>query len=192
MTLFSDGRPARICPRFLACALALPLLAPIVSADILCLKDGRIFEWEKLVRTESGVTIPFENGTVMVAHSLILEVIIEGNPGFEPRTQEEQEKFDKGLVPFAGRWMSVSKRDRLLDQRIRDRRQAIAEEQKHRLWRNRRTEKTKNFIFEYTVPQNIFESYRDQMETYFELFKKDWKVKSSRELRFSTTPMCPA
>ena len=61
------------CPSAL-CLTALLLHAPAAAQeDVLCLKDGRVFANLEIERTESGVTVHFENGDVKVAGDLILD-----------------------------------------------------------------------------------------------------------------------
>jgi len=163
-------------------ALCAVLLAQSEGTDVLCLQDGRIFDGLDLRRETEGVTISFENGEVFVPERMILEALIEGGPDFDPKTDLERDQYARGLVPFEDKWVSVKRRNQLIQKRLKKLREEIEDMRAHREWANRYTEKTKNFNFEYTVPQNIFESYRDQMEIYFQLFKKDWKVKSSREI----------
>ncbi len=163
-------------------ALCCAIVAHSEGTDVLCLKDGRILEGLSMSRDEGGVTIAYENGDVSVPESLILEALIEGEADFVPRTDEEREKYEKGLVPFEGKWVSVRKRNDRIRKRLKHVREDIENMRAHREWANRRRDETPNFNFEYTVPKNIFESYRDQMEAYFELFKKDWKVKNSSKI----------
>jgi tetratricopeptide (TPR) repeat protein len=158
------------------------LFAVRVHGDILCLKDGRILDGPTMRQADGGIEVHFENGTVFVSEDLIMEAIIEGDSTFVPKTDFEKQQAEKGLVPFQGRWMSPSKRDREIEKYFKKRRAAIADEEAHRLWRNRRTEKTKHFEFEYTVPQHIFERYRDLMEAYFTVFAKTWKVRQPRSV----------
>jgi tetratricopeptide (TPR) repeat protein len=149
-------------------------------ADILCLKDGRILSGPTMQQADGGIEVCFNHGTVFVPADLILESIIQGKGAFVPKTDFEKQQVEKGLVPFQGRWMSPSKRDREMERFLKKRQAAIADEEKHRLWRDRRFEKTKHFEFEYTVPQHIFERYRDLMEAYFTVFSKMWNVRQPR------------
>jgi tetratricopeptide (TPR) repeat protein len=151
-------------------------------ADILCLKDGRIINGPAMNRNEGGIEVIFKNGTVFVPSALVMEAIIEGASTFVPETDLEKKQVAKGLVPFQGRWMSPAKRGKEIDRYIARRRAAIADEEAHRLWRNRRKEKTKHFEFEYSVPQHIFERFRDLMEAYFTTFAKDWNVRQPKLL----------
>ncbi len=152
---------------------------PAASADVLCLKDGRILDGRPMKRVEGGVQIDFENGEILVPAELVVEVLIEGEPEFVPRTDEEREMLAKGLVPFEGRWLSPKRREELISKRLAERRLALEDLRAHREWRNRHQEETKNFRFQYTVPRYVFEEYRDKMEAYFQVFAKDWKIKTS-------------
>lgn len=153
-----------------------------MRADILYLKDGRILNGPTMEKEDDGVRVRFENGTVFVPEALILEAVIAGDSGFVPRDEYEKSQVEKGLTLFQGRWLSPARRDREINKYMEKRRAAIAEEETYRIWRNRRKEKTKHFEFEYTVPQHIFEHYRDLMETYYSAFAKQWKVRRPKSL----------
>ncbi len=154
------------------------LLAPNnpVDEDVLCLKDGRIYEELKLERVEGGVKAKFTNGDIFVPDRLILESIVAGDVQFQPETDEEKAMVEKGLVLYEGEWIKANKRDRLMKKRLDGRRQAILDMKEHSLWRNRYKEKTAHFQWEYTIPNHIFEEYRDLMEVYFTDFAKKWKI----------------
>lgn len=151
-------------------------------ADIVCLKDGRIVNGPSMKVTEGGINVLYENGAVFISSDLIMETIIEGESNFTPTSDFEKKQLEKGLVPFQGEWLTPEKRDRKIEKFLEERKAAIADEEAHRLWRNRRMEKTKHFEFEYTVPQHIFEKYRDLMESYYTSFARQWKVRQPKEL----------
>lgn len=170
--------------------LSLACLLPLVFAPepqeaatgVLCLKDGRILEGMKMQPGEEGVKLIFEHGEILVPNALVLDCLLEGGAStFVPETDEEKKKFEKGLVPFDGRWISPKRRDQLIKKRLKERREQIEDIKKHSRWRDRRTEKTKHFQFEYTVPQHIYEPYRDLMEVYFKEFAKTWRVKQPKD-----------
>jgi tetratricopeptide (TPR) repeat protein len=51
------------------------------------------------------------------------------------------------------------------------------EEAKSRLeWRNRWKTESRHFKFEYTIPPEIFESYKNLLETYYDVFTKKWGI----------------
>ena len=170
--------------RVLALLLAGLALIPLAAADVLCLKDGRILaDWE-LEPAEGGFRLKLEAGEILVPAEMVLDAVIEGASTWVPQTDEEREKFEKGQVPFEGRWYSPKRRDQLIEKRVAERRAQAAELMELRHWRNAREETTRNFEFQYTVPPHIFEGYRDMMEAYFQAFKKDWKIKKPRELKY--------
>jgi len=105
-----------------------------------------------------------------------MEAIIKGDSPYAPKTEYEKEQVAKGLVLFQGKWVTPAKREKAIEKHIKKRKAEIADEESHRLWRNRRKERTKHFDFEYTVPQHVFEHYRDLMEAYYNSFSKSWKV----------------
>lgn len=163
-----------------ACVLALgreSAAAQQAGNDFLVLKDGRVITGKKLARAEGGLKLVFENGDVLVPNELVEDFLIEGDASPAPTTDEEKEQFAKGNVRFDGKWMSKKQRDDLLAKRLAERKKYFADLAARKEWRNRAKESTKHFNFEYTLPDNVFHNYRDLMETYFETFVKDWKIK---------------
>lgn len=158
------------------------LLTIPAHADMLLLEDGRVIERPKMEQVEKGVKVHFENGEILVPAEKIVSAILENAPPYEPKTPEEKAKMDKGLVPFEGKWVKPAKRDKLIQKLIAERKAMMAEIKKHTLWRNKWTEKSKHFEFEYTVPPNIGAYYRDLMEAYYKAFAKDWKVGQPKDL----------
>ena len=94
-----------------------------------------------------------------------------------PRTDEEREKYAEELVPFEGKWIPIEKRRKAIEKKIEEQRERIAEDRAHSTWGNRRFDETKNFLWEYTVPQHIIEAFQARCENYYTQFTKDWKVK---------------
>jgi hypothetical protein len=157
------------------------LLAGTASADILLLKDGRIFDGRPMERTDAGIRIKFENGEVLVPTDMIQEVVLEGEKAPEPQTEEEKEKTAKGLVRFEGKWVTPSRRSELIQRKIDEQRAAIEEIRRRSVWRNKGEETTKHFRFQYTVPPHIYEGYRDLLEAFFTEFARTWKVKPFKD-----------
>ncbi len=151
-------------------------------ADILCLKDGRVFDEVTLSRSEGGVTVQFENGDIEVPSRLIQDFVIENDTGFVAETDEDRENIAKGKVRFDGKWMTVRERDKRVETLIEEQREALEEIRETRVWRNRLKESSKNFDFEVTVPRHVFESYRDLCEEYFSEFVKTFKIKKPKDL----------
>jgi tetratricopeptide (TPR) repeat protein len=158
------------------------LSSQTARADMLLLKDGRVIERPKMEQVEAGVKVHFENGEILVPAEKIETAIIESAPPYVAKTPEEQAQMDKGLVPFEGEWIKPDKRAKLIEKRIAERKEMLEEIKAHTLWRNRWTDKSKHFEFEYTVPPSIAEHYRDLMEAYYKAFAKDWKVGQPRDL----------
>jgi tetratricopeptide (TPR) repeat protein len=166
-------------------ALALSVLAGAslpAPADFLVLKDGRVVEGKKLARVEGGIEIAYQNGKVLVPTALVGDVLIEGEALAPPANTEEESQRAKGMVRFENKWMTPKSRDELLKKRLDKRMKEFGELKAHSEWRNRYTEKTRNFAFEHTLPPEVFEEYRDLMEAYFAQFTKDWKIKLPKDL----------
>lgn len=166
---------------------ALYLLASAASAqvkgeDLLLLKDGRVFIDIQLEQVhQEGIYVHFQNGKILVPENLIDEAVIHNAPLPEPKTEKEREMLEKGMVPYKRRWISVEKKKKIQADLIKERKAEIADIEKHKLWRNRYKEQTKHFEFEYTTAPSVFGRYRDQLEAYFTVFAKDWKVKPPKD-----------
>jgi len=150
------------------------------GADMLLLKDGRVIDGPKLARKEGAVVVSFENGDVTVKEELIHTVIIEGVADFVPKTDEEKEKFEQGLVPFRGKWMKPAQRKREIEKLLEEKRAEVEDARDHSQWGNRHQEETKNFRWDFTIPQHVWERYSDSLEAYYEIFSKDWRVKRDK------------
>lgn len=162
-------------PAFLALAAAAP-----AGKDILCLKDGRVIEAEGMHRVADGIEITYPNGKVHVPQDLVLDAVLDEDARVPPKTDEEKDQAAKGFVHFEGKWLTVQQRDQLVSKRLEKHRKVLQEMKAHGEWRNRQKEDTKYFHFEYTVPQHIFEPYRNAMEAYFIEFAKIWKIKTPK------------
>lgn len=171
--------------RFRRPLLALALLAGAArapAADTLVLRDGRLFDGVRLTRGADGVTLHFEHGDVVVAWDKVQDCLIQGDDGYQPQSDDERQKLADGFVRYEGKWVKPAQREKAIAKLIESQKAAVLEMKQARLWRNRKIEETENFVFEYTVPQPVFESYRDLMETYFREFAKTWKIKRPKEV----------
>lgn len=162
-------------------ALCLTLALLSGGEDVLVLQDGRIFDGVDLERTEEGIVIHYEHGDVSVPAEMVLDALIEDQATWEPTTDEEREKFEQGFVPFEGKWMSLKRRDALIEDRIEEKRLMVEDIKAHQLWRDKHEKATRHFLFQYTVPEHLFAPYRDKMEAYFTAFAKDWRVKQPKK-----------
>ncbi len=160
---------------------ALALLPQSKGEDVLILNDGRMLDQLKVEMAEGGYLLRFNNGEVFVPEDLVREAVVAGEE-FVPVTEEEKAQFERGKVPFEGKWVSASKRTKEIEKRLKAKRAMLEDYRSHQLWRNRYQEETKHFEFEHTVPPHVFERYRDLMEAYFRSFCKDWKVKQPKDL----------
>ncbi|MFT5285000.1 MAG: tetratricopeptide (TPR) repeat protein [Planctomycetota bacterium] len=154
----------------------------VASADVLCLKDGRIYQDIDVSRDGANFVINFENGIVKVDGEQVLEAVLLNDTGYEPKSDEEREMIASGKVLFDGKWVSVSRRDKLLSKRLEEQQELVDEMKRTSVWRNRIHEETKNFAFEVTIPANVFEELRDLVEIYFASFAKTFKVKRPRSI----------
>jgi hypothetical protein len=158
--------------------LALCLLAlPARAGDILCLKDGRVVEGPPMERKENGIELSYEHGKVLIPTEMIRDAVLAADASRAPGTDEEREMSSKGMVRFEGKWISAKQRDVELQKRLAAHHKELELLAARKEWRNRGQQDTAHFHFEYTVPDYIFESYRDLMEAYFGEFARTWKLK---------------
>lgn len=159
-----------------ACALALPCAAN----DFLVLKDGRVYETASMKRLEKGIEVAFTNGNVLVPYSMIEDAALASDANVEPKTDEEREQRAKGFVRFEGRWLTAKQRDEIVTKRVAERKEKLKLMRERREWRNRATLDTRVFSYQYTIPDHVFEPYRDAMDAYFAEFARMWKIKTPR------------
>lgn len=167
-----------------AAAAVLLAFAAVADADMLQLKDGRIFEGMKMAKEADGIRLHFRNGEVVVPFAQIDDWVIEGVPPFEPRTEDEKSKRAEGLVPFHDRWVKPDVREREIQKEIEEKRAALEEYKKHDSWDTPDTPyefETRHFKFQSVCPPRINEYYSDLLETYFEEFSDLWKVRTPRD-----------
>ena len=164
----------------LTAAATLLLLAGTASADMLQTKDGRVVEGVKMVREGEFLVLRYANGDVRVPLEMLEDWFLEGAAAPSPVTEEEKAKRSQGLVPFRGKWVSTSERDRAIRKEAEEKKKALAEYAKHSEWRNRYRFQTANFDFESTLPLDVNEEFSSLLETYFKEFGKIWKTRVPR------------
>ncbi|MFN0244882.1 MAG: tetratricopeptide repeat protein [Planctomycetota bacterium] len=164
--------------RLLVATFAAASVASVHAQDIIGLKDGRFFEVSKIERAEAGYSMHFQNGTILVPEALVLDVVLSNEPAPPPATPDEEQKLAEGQVRYDGKWVTLKRRDDLVQKKLEGKRKELEEARAAKEWINRKQHDTSHFHFEYTVPQHIFEEYRDTMEAYFQAFAKFWKIKT--------------
>lgn len=163
------------------------------DADILQLKDGRLFDGVKMRREGDKVVLAYPHGEIGIHLSLVQDYVIEGAPPYEPVTDEEKAKFAEGLVPFRGKWVKESVRTATLEKEAQERRDAIAKHREHEKWANRYKFETKHFLFESTMPPHVNAEFSEFMEVYFTEFEKLFgtKVKVPKDWHEDTKGKLP-
>ena len=169
----------------LVCVATISLAA---ADDILCLKDGRVIEGlkadpkpgeakgPKMERNADGILLTYEHGTVLVPTALIQDAILATDTPPTPTSDEEKQMSEKGMVRFDGKWITPKRREELLAKRLVDKHKELEQVAGRHEWRNHATQETAHFKFEYTVPDYVFEEFRDTMEAYFDEFARAWKL----------------
>jgi tetratricopeptide (TPR) repeat protein len=152
------------------------------AQDSLQLSDGRFLIGPKMERKDDGILVRFQNGDVFVPKDLVKTSTVLPELDQRNWTDEEKDKFARGLVLFEGRWVRKEARDSELEKRREKRAEKIADASERRKWRNHYVEKTKNFEFHYTIDPDIMKGYMDMMEVYFKTFTKEWNIKKPAKI----------
>ncbi|MEM9383220.1 MAG: hypothetical protein AAGB93_24965, partial [Planctomycetota bacterium] len=164
-----------------AAAVAALLAAP-AAADVLVLKDGRIIDGPEMEQKDGHVTVAFQAGVVEVKDALVDILLEEGKDiAFVPQTDEEREKFEKGFVRFEGRWTKIRSAKREIEKRVASRVDEARDDVAHSEWMNRYQVETSHFQWHFTTPRRTTQRYIDACDAYFEIFKKDWKIKRDKK-----------
>ncbi len=161
-------------------ALAL-FAAPEAAADVLIMKDGRIFDGFSLEEKDGIVEVSLKSGKIEVSKDLVEIVLKDGQEiTFNPQTEEEKEKFAKGFVRINGRWEKIKNAKRIIDKSLKERLKLAEEDLKHDEWMNCYTTETKHFVWKHTTPMGITQRFIDSADAYYEVFQKDWKIKRNK------------
>lgn len=159
-----------------AALLAAALLAaPAYADDILQLKDGRVVEGLAMRLEEPHVVLAYKNGEIRVPLTLVEDYVIAGRMP-DADTEEAKAQRANGMVFYRGKWMKPEARAKLVKKEIEERKAAIAEEKAHSEWRNRYQFDSKYFRFESTLSESQNKHFSALLDSYFEVFKKDWSI----------------
>jgi len=178
---------AREWPLKTIAVLTLVLLASPASADFIVMTDGRVFEFDRVEKEAASFAIHFKDGKVQVPLALVRSHYKVSKAGdYEPQTDEEKAKVEKGLLPYQGKWLKKSKALKQYKADDDARRARVEQMKERRKWRNHVTVKTKRFVYKHTLPDEVFEEYKDLFETYYKFFTKYWGIKPSRDFGTAT------
>ena len=145
------------------------------------MKDGRIFTEFGLEQKTDHVEVTLEAGKVEVDNALVEIVLKEGQEvTFTPQTDEEREKYEKGFVPFNGRWIKKKNAERAIKKDLEDRLEQAEEDLAHQEWRNKYETETKHFRWFHTTPQRVTRRFMASSDAYYDIFKKDWGIKRNK------------
>jgi tetratricopeptide (TPR) repeat protein len=157
-------------------AALLALAQQPAAPDIVCLKDGRVIQGPAMERKPGGIELSYKNGTILLPDALIEDAVLAADAQIVPADEEERAKLAKGFVRYEKKWVTVKQRDAAVQKRLEQRRKELLQMDARKEWRNRGQQDTAHFHFDYTVPDHVFETYRDLMEAYFGEFAKAWKL----------------
>lgn len=171
----------------LAAGLALAALtaAPAGAApqeDVLVMKDGRVFTDLDAEQKDGYVSITLEAGEIKVADGLIDILLEEGKEiSFVPQTEEERKYYEEeGMVRYNDQWMRAGTAERIISKKLKERLKNAKEDLEHKLWRSAYEEETKTFAWKFTTAKTVGERYMAATDAYYDIFKKDWRVKRDR------------
>ncbi len=159
--------------------------APIVedeAGDILVLKDGRIIDGFEMSQGEGHVTVELKSGAIEIADKLV-DVLLEKDKeiSFIPQTDEEREQFEKGFVRFEGRWTKLRTATKEIKKAVAARIDQAEEDKRREMWKDRYITETKYFEWQHTTPLGTTTRFIDACDAYYEIFKKDWKIKRDKK-----------
>jgi tetratricopeptide (TPR) repeat protein len=157
-------------------ATAVLVLAGPARADMVQLKDGRFVEGVPMKLVGKEIVAQFKNGEVHLPLTMVETYVIEGQAPPEPEGDEAKAKAAQGLVPWKGKWMKPAERDKALKDEVEKKRAAVEDAKKHSEWRDRYKFTSKYFDFESTAPPSLNTYYSQLLDSYFEVFKKDWNI----------------
>ena len=157
-------------------SLALALFAAPAPADMVQLKDGRFVDGVPIKLDGTSIVLTYKNGDVKVPLSMVETYFIEGQAPPTPETDEAKAKSAQGLVPWKGKWIKPAEREKAVKADLEKKRATVEEAKKHAEWRNRYKFSSKYFEFESTLPPSLNEYYSSLLDSYFEVFKKDWNL----------------
>ncbi len=159
------------------------LAAFATAQDSVQLKDGRFVLDQKMTRTKKGITVHFKNGDVFLPDAMVMDTTARATDGSHRKlSARDQAKVDKGLVFFNGRWMSVKNAERARARIKKVREENIKEAKAHQAWKDRYITKTRNFQFESTIDPRVMKDFSNMMETYYQYFTKEWRIRKPSKL----------
>jgi tetratricopeptide (TPR) repeat protein len=143
--------------------------------DSLALKDGRFFEGKPVKKTDKGFRVQFENGEVFVPADLVKDYYSSSfATDYTPKDEDEKQKLEQGLIPVSGKWVPKKDLERDIQKRNAAAQKRIAEAKKHSGWADRYRAESKHFKFEHQLPPELFEEFKNLLETYYDVFTKKW------------------
>lgn len=150
--------------------------------DILVLKDGRIIDGFEMEQAEGHVTVELKAGTIEIKDALV-DVLLEKDKeiSFIPQTDEERERFEKGYVRYEGKWTKLRTAKSKIEKAVEERIEQAEEDKKHEMWKDRYITETKNFQWQHTTPLGTTQRFIDACDAYYDIFKKDWKIKRDKK-----------
>ncbi|MFT5732227.1 MAG: hypothetical protein ACJA2W_002773 [Planctomycetota bacterium] len=150
--------------------------------DILVLKDGRIIDGFEMEQADGHVIVQLEAGNIEINDNLV-DALLEKDKeiSFVPQNSEETEKLEQGLVWYEGRWTKLRTATKKIQKSVDGRIKQAEEDKQHEMWKDRYITETKYFEWQHTTPLGTTERYIDACDAYYEIFKKDWKIKRDKK-----------
>ncbi|MEM8709694.1 MAG: hypothetical protein AAGG01_01980 [Planctomycetota bacterium] len=170
---------AALSPLGLAALLTfLPVASVEEGGDILVLKDGRIVDGFEMEQKDGHVVVQFEAGPIEIKDRLVDSLLERDKEiAFVPQTDQEKEMFEKGFVRFEGKWTKIRTATKKIRKAAEEQIELAIEDRKHERWKDRYITETKYFQWQHTTPKATTQRFIDACDAYYEIFKKDWKIK---------------
>ena len=152
------------------------------AGDILVLKDGRIIDGFEMEQGDGHVIVELKAGNIEIQDNLV-DVLLEKDKeiSFIPQTDEERKQFEKGFVRYEGRWTKLRTATKEIKSAVAARIDQAEEDKKREQWKDRYITETKYFQWEHTTPLGTTSRFIEACDAYYEIFKKDWKIKRDKK-----------
>jgi hypothetical protein len=130
------------------------------------LKDGRLFEAEKMTRLPDGIEGHVQERVIKVPTALIQDAVLASDANAPPpRDSRGEGEGREGDGALTTQMVPTKRRDELIAKKLADRRKRSIRSANTRVCAQSLIEETKAFRYEYTVPAaSVSPSSRDAME----------------------------
>ena len=142
--------------------------------DTVILRGGRIVRGIVVMEGEQRFLV-LPHGRLPIPEDQVIEILLDPDEDYEPRTEREREWMARGLVPYQGSWMSPESRARRIEeQRVEiDRKRAEIEARLD--ISNGWSERTAHFVFRTNTSVQMLTEYAEALEAFYDLFHRRFR-----------------